>query len=582
MKNIKRILICIPVAICILFAAALSACVVGAVPDTGDIPNNEEGNAPGGPGKDEGTTSGGGTETPDETPGGTDETPGETPGGTDEAPDVPTGHAHSLERVEAAEATSTADGHTAYWYCEGCGRYFADAEAAEEISLADTVLHYELVHHAAVAAEELTEGNAEYWSCSVCGKYFSDADGRNETSSDSVVINPTGEHSLTAVAAVAATDTTDGNIAYWVCSNCGKYLADANGTVEIKDKTSVIIPHAGAEVTLRVETPSTVEASLKSGVTDYELTEGVLTGYKAGDSITEAGIEALLELGEDSNTSNGYLAAKTFIGWYIREVAADGSVTNTQLGTTGHALTHASATIAPYYHIYGSTTTVANNRPGSGTVSYSNNGTTETWNGVASNATTADMGSKDHSWKCIVTQMSNKAVLDSATPDGYATVGTAARTDGITFHTGDKFRFTAAVDFDPREDNVEIYRFQNYGTDTIKFKSCLTNTGTEIETANTTNAVYIFLSPGETAEYVWSSEYGSGTNTSMMIDFEAEDSFTMNMGVSMAYVTSTSADHVNSTLTGILSQLQTAGYSIGPADHNTTEGDISEANFVAC
>ena len=46
----------------------------------------------------------------------------------------------NLTEVEAVAATQQAEGNTAYWYCEDCGRYFADADASEEISQEDTVI----------------------------------------------------------------------------------------------------------------------------------------------------------------------------------------------------------------------------------------------------------------------------------------------------------------------------------------------------------------------------------------------------------------------------------------------------------
>ena len=48
----------------------------------------------------------------------------------------------NLTEVEAVAATQQADGNTAYWYCEECGRYFADADASEEISQEDTVIDF--------------------------------------------------------------------------------------------------------------------------------------------------------------------------------------------------------------------------------------------------------------------------------------------------------------------------------------------------------------------------------------------------------------------------------------------------------
>ena len=52
-------------------------------------------------------------------------------------------------------------------------------------------------------------------------------------------------HNLTLVAAKAATCTTAGNSAYYTCDGCDKWFADATGSVEITDKTSVKIPALG-------------------------------------------------------------------------------------------------------------------------------------------------------------------------------------------------------------------------------------------------------------------------------------------------------------------------------------------------
>jgi len=44
-----------------------------------------------------------------------------------------------LEHISAKAATKTAGGNIEYWYCEDCGKYFADAAATKEIKQADTV-----------------------------------------------------------------------------------------------------------------------------------------------------------------------------------------------------------------------------------------------------------------------------------------------------------------------------------------------------------------------------------------------------------------------------------------------------------
>lgn len=47
---------------------------------------------------------------------------------------------HDLKHVPASAATSRVNGNTEYWYCEGCGKYYADAEAKTEITQASTVI----------------------------------------------------------------------------------------------------------------------------------------------------------------------------------------------------------------------------------------------------------------------------------------------------------------------------------------------------------------------------------------------------------------------------------------------------------
>ena len=82
---------------------------------------------------------------------------------------------------------------------------------------------------------------------------FVKADGLNEPIvSDGTVVtyyyknkNEEHTHNLTLVAAKAATCTTAGNSAYYTCDGCDKWFADATGSVEITDKTSVKIPATG-------------------------------------------------------------------------------------------------------------------------------------------------------------------------------------------------------------------------------------------------------------------------------------------------------------------------------------------------
>ena len=53
--------------------------------------------------------------------------------------DLDGNHHANLKHIDAKAATKTAGGNIEYWYCEDCGKCFADAAATKEIKQADTV-----------------------------------------------------------------------------------------------------------------------------------------------------------------------------------------------------------------------------------------------------------------------------------------------------------------------------------------------------------------------------------------------------------------------------------------------------------
>lgn len=79
---------------------------------------------------------------------------------------------HTLEAAAYQAPTCTADGHTAYWHCTACGKYFTDAQAANETTLADTVLAalgHDPVTIPAVAPTTSSVGYTEGSKCDRCG-----------------------------------------------------------------------------------------------------------------------------------------------------------------------------------------------------------------------------------------------------------------------------------------------------------------------------------------------------------------------------------------------------------------------------
>ena len=138
-------------------------------------------------------------------------------------------HTHSYGEWETFKAaTCTVKGEKRR-YCS-CGEY----ESQEIPATGHTKQTV-----AAKAATCTQAGNIAYYYCPVCKKYFSNSAMTAEITQASTVISALG-HNKTAVAAKAATCTTDGNIAYWHCSRCDKYFSDSACTKEITKASTVI------------------------------------------------------------------------------------------------------------------------------------------------------------------------------------------------------------------------------------------------------------------------------------------------------------------------------------------------------
>ena len=156
-------------------------------------------------------------------------------------------HTHNLTLVAAKAATCTTAGNSAYYTCDGCDKWFADATGLVEITDKTSVKIPAPGH---TAGTEWKSDDTNHWhECSRCHDKKDEA--AHDYGSDNVC-DTCGyyktvphTHNLTLVAAKATTCTTAGNSAYYTCDGCDKWFADATGLVEITDKTSVKIPAPG-------------------------------------------------------------------------------------------------------------------------------------------------------------------------------------------------------------------------------------------------------------------------------------------------------------------------------------------------
>lgn len=83
------------------------------------------------------------------------------------------GHTHTMKETPFKAATCTEDGNIAYWYCNGCDKYFRNAAGTTVISLEDTVIAaggHTVVIDSALPATNKSTGLTEGSHCSVCGE----------------------------------------------------------------------------------------------------------------------------------------------------------------------------------------------------------------------------------------------------------------------------------------------------------------------------------------------------------------------------------------------------------------------------
>ncbi|MBO4538824.1 MAG: hypothetical protein J5781_00995, partial [Clostridia bacterium] len=136
---------------------------------------------------------------------------------------------HEMEAFDAIEATCTEGGRVAHYYCDRCGKYFADDQGENELS-AGQVFIDPLGHNMSFRAEKdptcVDDGFYEHYFCTRCEKYFSDENGDNEISVSSVTINRLG-HDYEYHEKVEPTCTTDGANEHYECNRCGA-LFDQN------------------------------------------------------------------------------------------------------------------------------------------------------------------------------------------------------------------------------------------------------------------------------------------------------------------------------------------------------------------
>lgn len=202
---------------------------------------------------------------------------------------------HNIEYVAAKTATCVEKGNDAYYKCKTCGKTYVDSAAKTEI----TPKTYDALGHKFDGQTPTYTWSSDHKSCvasitckvcnnkvtetaqSVCttlqeatcqseGEALYMADFKNTAFSVQFEYGklPRTGHFLKKIERVEATATTEGNIEYYECTVCHKLFYDSTGSMEITDKSSIVIKPSGVTPTSKPEeTPKPSETSKPSQVT---------------------------------------------------------------------------------------------------------------------------------------------------------------------------------------------------------------------------------------------------------------------------------------------------------------------------
>ena len=183
------------------------------------------------------------------------------------------------EYIPPVDATCLAEGRTEGYWCANCDGYYLEPTVVAKLPHA-----METVNGRAPTCTE--PGIPDCYRCTLCNNLYLDAEGKQQVTGELgeipalghnftdwvIAKQPTEDeagretrrclrcgtvenreiealgHDVSAVAAKAATCTEDGNIACYVCANCGKYYADEAATEPLDYETEVRIAALGHDI----------------------------------------------------------------------------------------------------------------------------------------------------------------------------------------------------------------------------------------------------------------------------------------------------------------------------------------------
>ncbi len=157
--------------------------------------------------------------------------------------------AHSMVYIPANAATCVVAGNQAYYYCNICHNRYLDEAGTQLVSEADIILPasgHAMIHVTGKAATCTEAGEKDRYICSVCHQTFLDEAGDVPVeNADSLVIAPLGHAMVFHDAGLPDCIHDGADIPYYECTTCGRFFRDAAGTDELTDMSQVKIPAYG-------------------------------------------------------------------------------------------------------------------------------------------------------------------------------------------------------------------------------------------------------------------------------------------------------------------------------------------------
>ena len=151
---------------------------------------------------------------------------------------TPPAHTCTLTKVPAKAATCTEDGNIEYYQCSDstCGKLYKDAAGTQEITKDDTIIkaaHTDLKKTEAKKATCEETGNEAYWFCNGCNKYYTDNDNTvgEETTLEALTIKATG-HDWEVIKGADGSNTHT-----LKCKVCNKNVDEVHAGDDVNKKT---------------------------------------------------------------------------------------------------------------------------------------------------------------------------------------------------------------------------------------------------------------------------------------------------------------------------------------------------------